>query len=340
VHDLPSAKPVHVALVLAVGSAGADDSPPNLRLQQLPIPTPDTLTMRVRVAAADDPQPVESGPAVGDDSPDYDEILRRRLAESDVLGVRRSLHDKVTFRFNLGFGIDGGQRTNQRLISGASLAESDYEDLRVYGFGDAVIGTRGLGVPSLSTYLAAEFRFDEQGVNSGAIPTRFDPLDGADNVLIRSGYADVDGFFANKWLKPLRLRAGRQFKYGPAIAHFNGIALDYDTPAVDISLFSGTRVSLFDINYDATGISNEGLISGADFKVDIGRLGWLPIVITGSTMTFDSVTHNRANLAYRPTRNSLVGLGVRLLDGKTARQTFSLRTRISEVTTIKLEIDN
>ncbi len=150
-----------IVILLCTRSALADSRP----LYELPSGvTPRSLQMRAsawRTSAAaisakvapnsdaklSEPMEDETGTR---DRPSHDALAQ------DVLAPPKPLSERLTLRFNVGMGLDGGQPSGKLRLSGATLDErNDYERLRIYSFGDAVLGTRGLGMPGLGTYLAA-----------------------------------------------------------------------------------------------------------------------------------------------------------------------------------------
>lgn len=259
---------------------------------------------------------------------------------ADIKNKQPNLSDKVVFRMNLGFGLDGGQPSGEPLRSGAELDRtSNYAQLRIYGFGDAVVGTHGLGIPSLSSYFASQFRFDKKTQRpSGPVPNSYD-IEGINSVLVRSGYAEVDGIFEHPVFKPLFLRAGRQYRYGPAVAHFDGISFGWDTPATTVSFYTGRRVSLYNFDHGEY-IENGGLIGGSRVRIDMYQLRQVPLVLEGSTLVFDETLHFDGGLTFRWSEQVLMNTSFRILGNDFVRQRLQLRARISKVSTVKVDIEN
>jgi hypothetical protein len=328
------------ALLCVVAGATARAERPRrveLRLARLPALAPTTLTMRkrVRVAAA---QPIPPTPARAVDDRRSTSAVRQAARRELVMPGQR-LDEKIIFRFNFGFGIDGGQPSTQRLLSGYELDEqNDYDRLRSYGFGDLVLGTRGLVFPSLGTYFASEFRFDQDiGKPTQAVPSVHYQGD-IQNALVRSAYAEAQGFFKRRWLRPLYFRAGRQFKYGVSVAHFDGLVLGYDTRPVHVSLWFGSRVSLYGLGQDPTDPQEE--YGGTNLRVDLSDWTGIPLVFTTDTIDFGGFGHRDYGIAYRWKPDILFRASARQLDSHFARETLSVWARLSEVTTLTAEIDN
>lgn len=296
------------------------------------------VSLGMRTAAA--PEPPDPAAAVPPGAA-IDELPRARPrgGRRDVVAPPRPLSEQVVFRFNLGFGLDGGlPRPDGRTLAGQRLDETtDYERLRVYGFGDAVAGTRGIVAPSLSTYFASQFRFDQDiREASTAIPSVYDGAR-VDDLQIRSAYAESDGFFSHPWLRPIYLRAGRQFRYGGAVSHFDGVSVGYDRGGVSIALFGGRFVSMWGLDVSSLG---EPSVSGLELRFDLHELvGW-PVTVSSDALTFLDHDYNELALAYRWSRDVLVRASVRTRDQEAARQSLSLRARISEVTTLSAELDH
>ena len=356
---LAAAVALHLLLCAAAAPpAGAEPPARQRRLdlwpRHLPVLVPTSLTMRVRervrsraragaarvgprarplgrrVAGATSPAGA-TRPAGADHPPASPELV--------VPGPR--LDEKVVFRANIGFGIDGGQPSkSKQLLSGAELDDqNDYSSLRSYGFGDLVLGTRGLLLPSLGTYFASEFRFD-QNLNR---PTQAVPsvhyADGVQDVLVRSAYGEAQGFIHLPWLRPLYLRAGRQFKYGVTVAHFDGLTLGYDTRPVGASVWFGSRVSLYGLGQNPIGSQDKYF--GASARVDLSELSRrTPLLLTLDTLQFSGFSHREYGVAYRWKPDILIRGSARQIDTDLARETVSVWARLSEVTTLTAEIDN
>lgn len=279
-----------------------------------------------------------------------DERERARLQEVKP-SATQALAERVVFRFNLGMGFDGGEPDSEdRLLSGAELDSgtpmdpSDdvpYAKLRAYYFGDAVIGSRGIIAPSLTTYLATQFRYDQVVVDAGKtgpVPTVFDGDDVVD-LWIRSAYGMSDGFFDNRLLKPIYVRAGRQYRYGPAIAHFDGLTLGYEGRAVSVGAFAGQSVNLTGLPLTG-GDFGDSSISGLDVRIDFHALRRIPLVLTSGALTFAGHDHFETTLAVRWNQDIFLSASLRTLDGKQARARAQVRARISRVTTLNLELDS
>src|SRR5262249_20960108 len=150
-----------------------------------------------------------------------------------------------------------------------------------------------------------------------------------DNILVRSGYAEMDGFLKSPRLQPLYVRAGRMFRYGPAVAHFDGALVGYDHRLFSLAAYAGRRVGPF-----RTRAVSRRVIGGPDARVDLGQPFGVPLPLSASLIAFDTHSHVQGGATYQWTPNIQLGADTRLLDGKLAREALSLRARISEVTTV------
>ncbi len=346
-----------VGLLLAAGTTSPEAAPqptprPDLTLYYLPR-ADSTLGMR----QPEDPPPPK--PATGDADRDAEgtgnadhQNDREKAADDDsAFGLssaarmrlrsrlshegdqRASISKHVDFHFNLGFGLDGGEPSGLRLASGEPLDQTaDYAKLRIYGLGNAAIGTRGLLHESLSSYLAASYRFNSPtGRATTAVPSVQDS-NAVDRVQIRSAYAQTDGLFTSRLLRPLSLRAGRQYRYGPAVLHFDGFTLGYETPGVTLSVFSGTRASLYGLR--------GGVIVGADARIDLSELREVPIVLTGFAFRYEQQRHFEGGMAFRPSKDIGVRASLRVRGNSIARERVVLRARLSQTSTIMAELEN
>jgi len=333
-----------VLVMVAAGGAARAEPRVDLRLRALPVATPATLAMRPRQAPPIHLPPelrtaaVDKPPARGDAT----SAALIRTSQGELGDPIKRLEEKVIFRFTLGFGIDAGQQSDQPPLVGGTLERGvNYAPLRSYGFGDVVLGTRGLLMKSLGTYFASEFRTDYSGniqghAFTGAVPSVYYADDDTNKLLFRTGYAEVDGFFERKWLKPIYLRAGRQFKYGVGVAHFDGSTLGYDTRIFSANLWSGQRVSL----YGFDDIESPPVMYGSGARLDLFEWKHIPVVLTTDTLDTEDVHHREYGVAFRWSPDVLIRASTRRLGGHFARETVTVWTRLSEVTTINVDLDN
>jgi hypothetical protein len=278
-----------------------------------------------------------SGDALGVQSGGVDRLQRREL-EADVQAPPEPLSDKVIFRFNLGVGLDSGLPSGDPMLSGSRLqAIEGYQQTRAYGFADTVVGTKGVGVSGLNSYLAAHFRFSGDFSNtSTALPSVYDKE--LQRPLVRSAYAEANDLFQHKLLKPMYLRAGRSYHYGLSVMQYDGVKIGYDTPALKLSLLSGKRTGLYGLDQDV--FAAEDFVGGSDIRVDFYEWKRWPVVAFASSLEFDNHRHYKTGLALRWNRDILLSSSLRQIDGNLARTDFQLRARISKVTTVNVQLNN
>lgn len=332
-----------LALVVGIGASNgqawaqgeAAGAALDLTVKRAPAIMPASLGMR-----ADKPASVTHG-AVSASTP-LRSLGKRMQRNARAIFGKRPLSESVIFRFNIGVGLDGGEQTPEsRQLSGLELV--DYAQLRIYYFGDAVIGSRGIVSPSLSTYLASRFRFDQApGFASTAIPSVHDAQvrgERVRDVWIRSAYATWQGVGDIRWLEPVYVRAGRQYRYGPAIAHFDGLTVGYDGEVVDLGLFAGRAADVMGLPLESL-YRDEALISGFDARIDLYRLNRVPVTLSAELLRFDSRTHMRGAVALRLARDVSLGATVRALDGEIARTGTQLKARLSKVSIVDITVES
>ncbi len=315
--------------------------PLSLRMRALYWPAADDVPNAANPAGAD---PASAG-ASGDDTnrpqpaPTPQATPRAARGEAaDSLTPVTPLSERLVFRFNLGFGLDGGQPTS---TTGDNLTQERYEELRIYGFGDAVLGARGLTSADISFYAASRFRIEPaiDGVGAGAgltasrttaVPSVYDNRD-VDPVLVHSAYVDVDQLFDNRWLAPLALRAGRQYRYGPMIAHFDGLTATYRTRSLSLELFFGDGAD----PYGQIETSDDNLataLAGQRVRLDLSHRTRLPVVLTADALRYGEQNYFRATAAARWRRDLSTLAGLQTHQARLARAFLHLRARLSQVT--------
>ncbi|MBL4632606.1 MAG: hypothetical protein JKY56_01965 [Kofleriaceae bacterium] len=263
--------------------------------------------------------------------------LPGRVQSLNALPPRQRLSENIVFRFNLGVGLDSGETSGAPLLSGERLSRSSFEKMRIYSFGDAAIGTHDLGFSGLNTYLAAHFQRNQNSpTKSSALPSVYDG--NFQQPLIRSAYGEADRFFFHPLLRPIHVRAGRSFQYGLSAIHFDGVTVGYDTPALKISFYGGQRVNLY--TFSASRLRDSGALSGTNIRVDLFEWRKWPLVLFANSLNFDDHSHFRTGVALRWNQDMLLSGSLRYLDGTIARSTFSLRARLSDVTTLNFAVHN
>jgi hypothetical protein len=200
----------------------------------------------------------------------------------------RDVEERVIFRVNAGYGLDSAATSGDVARSGVAPDDvtdpygNRYAATRQYLLGDAVLGSRGVLVPSLNTYLLAQYSLDAGGDTFSAFPGVYDARDGR-AVLVHSAYAEVEGIGGpGTPLDKLFVRAGRQYRHGGArfISHFDGVTAAYDVPAFELSGFVGRRVALF-LDDDP------GLLGGAGLALRGRDLAGVPVDLSVDYLRFD-----------------------------------------------------
>ncbi len=340
---------VCLVLLAASATASADDRP-NLRLDHLP--GPRNLRMRPRAAAA-------STSATPDASPGVPPRAGAKAATAangydptaDATGLVRDLRRPVSVRFSLGYVVDGTALTGKPTLSNAERNDYDFRLLRAYAVGEGTFSSRGVLLPSLSTYLSTSFQFASPQRQVDPDPTHlavervvappianwFDRT----GVQNRSVWAEVKDFLPDRRLAPLRLRAGELYVYGPWVLHMYGATAAWDGKLAQLALYGGSRVPDYTL-VEVNGKDRSG-IGGASARVDLRALKTpIPFAfgvdLLGFTergaATAQASQHAMLQIDWRPSRDvALVGQA-RALDRKLANEHVQLRSRYKQVTNL------
>ncbi|HEU4734477.1 MAG TPA: hypothetical protein VFT22_41590 [Kofleriaceae bacterium] len=263
-----------VVALAAPGSAGAE---PDLQLHAPP-PRPPRLRMRTagpKVAAAVPARVASAADSADASAPGSDAAPR---ASADAAAVTaftplptsiRDLSDRVVFRLQAGVDLENAPATGDALRGGAALPPG-FADSRPWIVGDAMIGARGIVLPSLGGYFLSSFQFDAS--DSPATRTAvIAPGDATDQrIAIKAGYVEWGN--DDRHPQSLWLRGGRQFRLdgGALFAYFDGVTVGYRTPGVSASAFAGQRVVLY-VDSEA------GVTFGGTAAVDLQALRGVPV---------------------------------------------------------------
>ena len=268
------------AAVVGSASIALAESPMDLRVKQLPQRELSTLNMR-SAAAEDASVAKKEAPSKAPTS---------RLEYKAIPTEYRDIKERVVFKTNVGYGLDVSQLSGnvaQTGVAPGDVADAQgnaYADNRNYLLGDAIIGTRGVLMPSLNSYFLSRFQLDAGGGQFTAMNYVYDS-DESQALLIRAGYAELDGLGGEKGgvLDSIYLRAGRQYRYGSNrfVANFDGITAAYDHRMAEVSAFFGQRVSLF-FNDDP------GLLAGAGVKLRGDEIFGYPADLNVDFMRYDA----------------------------------------------------
>ena len=309
---------VAAALLAALGAPAVAD--PDLRLRHAP--PPRHLVMR-RTAAVPSAGPVVPTARAGVQDPARVKVANPHAAEEDSIGGVGGLRDPnqpVTFQLDAGYSIDGTEAASPSTSLGGRpvTADADYARIRAYGFGDAYVGTHGVGYAGLQTFFAARLELTRpvqvQTFSGGPVDaTRAPPVAEwfhTNNLMIRSAWAEVHGDAERAWLAPLRVRAGEFYIYGPWVAHIRGALAAWDGKIVSLSAYQGVRAP--DYASDTALSFEQATVQGASLRADLRALTSLPIAVTGQLMVLGSLDgtpathHAEVDVDWRPRRDIVV----------------------------------
>ncbi len=315
-------------IVCALGGVATASPFADLRVKKLPA---KKLTLRMRTAQ---PAPQASTlPSTSTVEEPY--VLRRRKRQ----GERRSLAERVIVRLDVGLAVDGAKPSGQVnwdhvRVREAILADpSLYASVRSYGFSEIYLGTSGIGMASLSSYLSSQTRFAR--ASTAAIAPIMSPYDTAIDQQTRAIWVESDGLFTSKWLAPIRARAGRMYVYGAGIVHTDGLVVAWEKDWIELSSFTGLRVPDFrtlDPSSDL-GAGRDKAVTGSDLRIDLRRFK-LPILVTASTLRYDANSHSNLAATWVPRRDMVVRSTSRFRNGTLADQRLVVRSRLSAESTV------
>jgi hypothetical protein len=234
----------------------------------------------------------------------------------------RDIRERVLFKTNIGYGLDVSRLSDKVAKTGIAPGDvvdgqgNEFAQTRQYLLGDAIIGTRGVLMPSLNSYFLSRFSFNAGGDEFTALNAVYDAQD-AQKVLIRSAYAELEGLGGPEGgaLDSIYVRAGRQYRFGSNryVANFDGITAAYDHRLAEVSAFFGQRVSLF---FD----DDPGILAGAGLKLRGEALIRYPVDLNVDYLRFDAGGDAAArqvvetNARWRAANNTRVYLRGRYLD--------------------------
>jgi hypothetical protein len=334
------------------GVAHAD--PVELRLTREP--PPRTLKMRARTAAATKPEPASAAP--GADAAAKTTVIDAPSApasDGSDLGQIRDLRRPISVRFNLGYVVDGAALTGKTNLNQQQVGTHDFAQLRAYALGEGYFSSRGVGLPSLSTYFAGRFQLMRQVLKSNPSDMTGQRVEVAPPIAtwfeqsgfeMRSGWAEVQDFLPDRFLAPLRLRAGNLYVYGPWMLHMYGGLAAWEGKLIRGSIYAGSRVPDYTIA-DPLGRKDRAGIGGSSLRVDFRALKTpIPFAVSGEFLAFTAVgadddqasNHSLIQLDWRP-RNDIALIGrARTLEGDLANESIQLRSRYKQVTNLVFDI--
>lgn len=278
--------------------------------------------------------------------------------------IVRDVREPVSVRFSLGFQTDGTTLTGQPNLAGripptaSHTNRPDFDLLHAYGFGEAYLSTRGVGMESLSTYFASHFQLAQQDL----VHDPHNPLANPDgNVAIqqpiatwfdRTGvetynvWAEVKDFLGTPALAPLRVRAGEQYVYGPWVLHMYGVVAAWDGKLISGTVYGGSRVPDYTLAVADQELDRAG-IAGTSVKIDLRQLRRpLPFTISAEGLAFTHLgagqtqasNHGELEVDWLPREGfALIGQA-RTLDGAPANEHVQFRARYHQVTNIVIDV--
>ncbi len=305
-------------------------------------PPPRNLRMRSRVVAQTAPPARTPTPMPAAPPP-----MSRAPAVDDPGSALRDLRQNVSFSLDLGYQVESATPTGRATLGGnVPDPNLDYKTLRAYGFAEAFLSTRGLGLASLSTYFALRFQIarrffvrSETGEGSYLAPpiaTWFERT----GVDARVGWAEVKDFMPQRWgLSKLRFRAGGQHVYGPWVTHLDGGLLGYDGPIVTASVYAGIRHS----DYTRDQSDQRPGVFGASVRFDLRGLPTaIPIALQADYLALGASSDTQQPLSsngllqgdWRPRRDIAMIVQLRTLNGNSSSQRVEVRARYRQVTNL------
>jgi hypothetical protein len=327
-----------LAIVLALCATASADPPkpkPTLRLER----QPPRLRMRPRAAAVTPPStPAPAAPATP--PPDAD------------LGVLRDVARPIAARFSLGYVVDGTTLTNDKRFN-PPQAKSILQE-RAYALGQGYLSTQGVILPSLSTYLAAQFQIVNQPTGTATldgktihpelrppVATWFD----RNGIEPRNLWAEVKDFLPDPRFAPLRVRAGELYVYGPWVMHMYGANASWEAKLVHAGVYVGTRVPDYTLHDVAA--KDRALITGASLRIDLRDLRRpIPFAIAGEVLglaslgsaTGESSRHAQLEIDWRPRKDVVLIGQARTRDAQLANEHVQLRSRYGQVTNLVFDL--
>ncbi|HUJ63848.1 MAG TPA: hypothetical protein VLX92_35350 [Kofleriaceae bacterium] len=333
-------------LVLACALGGAAAAGP-LPLTITEEPTPHHLTMRRAAAATPAPAPA-SAPPRPPPAP-------TQASATDLdNGYLRDVREPVSVRLALGYAVDGTSLTSQPTLGGRYPEDhKDFDALHAYGFGEGQFSTRGVGLPSLSTYLSSQFQLtaryqtydpaattsDHQIPLAPPIATWFD----RSGTVTHDAWAELKDFLTPAFA-PLRVRAGEMYVYGPWVLHMYGGLAGWEGKLIRAEVYGGSRVPDYTLAL-ADQQLDRATIGGFSVHADLRALREsIPFTIGVEGLAFSREGQNRPSsssqleLDWRPDRDIAVIGTVRGLAGDIAEEHFQLRFRYGQVTNVVVDV--
>ncbi len=322
-------------VAVLVATAAAEPAKPTLKLER----QPPHLKMRARTAATTPPSvtPPTPGPAAPATPPPPDET------------VIRDIDRPIAARFSLGYVVDGTALTHDTRLS--SPDPGTMSQVRAYALGQGYLSTQGAVMPSLSTYIAAQFQIVDRPTGTAIDGTHPELRPPIATWFDRSGiephnvWGELKDFLPDPRFAPLRVRAGELYVYGPWVMHMYGVNTSWDAKLIKASVYVGTRVPDYTLGHLAA--KDRALIGGSSLRIDLRDLKRpIPFAIAGEVLgiaALGSATgkpsrYTQLELDWRPRKDIAVIGQARTHDDALASEHFQLRGRYGQVTNLVFDV--
>jgi len=342
---------VVIALVLVAGVAAAEERP-SLRLDREPAPR--HLRMRPRKVAAVPPPSDAAPPPAPIMAPENPTTFK---PSEDAVGLVRDLRRPISARFAMGYVVDGTSLSGQDTLDGRAVdtrttaGRDGFRRLRAYAVGEGTFSSRGVLLPSLSTYFAGGFQIarpqleldpgrSERAI-SAPVATWFDRT----GFQGRSAWLEMKDFLDDKRYEPLRIRAGQLYVYGPWVMHMYGGLAAWDGKLTKFTLYAGSRVPDYTL-VQVLGKDRSGIFGGSA-RFDLRALkAKIPFAFGVELLQFtakgseeDTASgHALAQIDWRPREDFALIASARALDGRWVNEKVQLRSRYKQVTNLVFDL--
>lgn len=218
-----------------------------------------------------------------------------RVSDGDAaVDTARWLEESLIVRFGLGYDATMGSLSQQPDLLGRSPEGGDLRRRADWLTGELALGSRGLILPTLNTYVLGQGAFrlspeialmapelGQAGPAPSVHPSVFDRFRDGRAWLFHLAYGELDGLGGEGLLQHAYLRAGRQSHQGIVQTYFDGVRLGYRGPQTTVLVFGGRRSGVFDrLQVDP------GLVGGIDARVSLYRRGDTELVLDGGLLHF------------------------------------------------------
>jgi hypothetical protein len=327
--------------VIGLVSASAVVTADPVKLSITHEPPPRHLRMRPRAAVAPTKPPPRPSPIP----------QPARVDAGAEATVVRDVDQRVAARVNLSYALDGTALTNNPSLAdrrpNSDPSMPDLALLRSFGFGEGNVSTRGVGLPSLSTFFAGRFQLtqrheiDDPMLGRVTTPPPVATWFEHSGYAARSLWAEVKDFLPMHELAPLRVRLGQLYAYGPWVLHLTGGLAEWDGKLIRATVYGGSRVP----DYVSVPGNDRAGVGGASVRVDLRDLKRpVPFSIAGEILWFTAAnaqqpsTHTQIELDWRP-RDDLALIGqARSMEGKAASEHVQFRSRYKQVTNLVFDL--